>query len=133
MSEALPVLPDLRQTIGYLVADARGRVVGRVECPMYGTVRDIPDALSVRFGFLAAPATRSAATIEEIDRSSGVVGLKVDREGISRVSLETQAENIHNGQGVCPACGGWDELTADYELHAARGQPPAQGDSARAP
>jgi len=30
MSEALPVLPDLRQTIGYLVADARGRAVGRV-------------------------------------------------------------------------------------------------------
>jgi len=83
MSEALPVLPDLRQTIGYLVADVKGRIVGRVECPMYGATRDVPDALSVRSGFLArrrrlVPAT----TIENIDRSSGVVSLNVERESI---------------------------------------------------
>jgi hypothetical protein len=83
MSEALPVLPDLRQTIGYLVADARGRVVGRVECAMYGTAREIPDALSVRFGFLSRRRRLvPAGTIEEIDRVSGVVGLKVERESI---------------------------------------------------
>jgi hypothetical protein len=83
VSEALPVLPDLRQTIGYLVADVRGRIVGRVECGMYGTARDIPDALSVRSGFLARRRRLvPAATIEEIDRSSGVVGLNVDRESI---------------------------------------------------
>ena len=81
MSEALPILPDLRQTIGYLVADARGRVVGRVECAMYGTARDIPDALSVRSGFLSRRRRLvPAATIGEIDRSSGVVGLNVERE-----------------------------------------------------
>ena len=81
MSEALPVLPDLRQTIGYLVADARGRIVGRVECAMYGTARDIPDALSVRSGFLSRRRRLvPAATIDEIDRSSGVVGLNVERE-----------------------------------------------------
>ena len=81
MSEALPVLPDLRQTIGYLVADARGRVVGRVECAMYGTARDIPDALSVRSGFLSRRRRLvPAATIDEIDRSSGVVCLNVERE-----------------------------------------------------
>jgi hypothetical protein len=81
MSEALPVLPDLRQTIGYLVADARGRVVGRVECAMYGTARDIPDALSVRSGFLSRRRRLvPAATIDEIDRSKGVVGLNVERE-----------------------------------------------------
>src|SRR2546430_15028991 len=44
---------DLRHTAGYLVADARGRIVGRVECPMYGTSPEEPDALSVRSGFLA--------------------------------------------------------------------------------
>ena len=83
MSEALPILPDLRQTIGYLVADARGRIVGRVECAMYGTARDIPDALSVRSGFLARRRRLvRAATIQEIDRSSGVVGLNVERESI---------------------------------------------------
>ena len=36
-----------------LVADARGRLVGRVECPMYGTTPDEPDALSVRTGLFA--------------------------------------------------------------------------------
>jgi hypothetical protein len=83
VSEALPVLPDLRGTIGYLVADAKGRIVGRVECAMYGTERDTPDALSVRSGFLSrrrrlVPAT----TIEEIDGTSGVVGLNVERDSI---------------------------------------------------
>jgi hypothetical protein len=83
VSEALPVLPDLRQTIGYLVADVRVRIVGRVECAMYGTARDIPDALSVRSGFLARRRRLvPAATIKEIDRSSSVVGLNVERETI---------------------------------------------------
>src|ERR1700736_2148517 len=36
---------DLRVLNGFLVADREGRVVGRVECPMYGTAPDIPDAL----------------------------------------------------------------------------------------
>src|SRR6266705_2340422 len=44
---------DLRRTAGFLVADARGRVVGTVECPMYGTSPETPDALSVRSGWLA--------------------------------------------------------------------------------
>jgi hypothetical protein len=82
VSEAA-ALPDLRQTIGYLVADDRGRVIGRVECPMYGTAPDVPDALSVRSGFLARRRRLVPATaIEEIDGSSGVVGLNVAREAI---------------------------------------------------
>ena len=44
---------DLHRTIGYIVADAHGRFVGRVECPMYGTAPDVPDAISVRSGFLS--------------------------------------------------------------------------------
>lgn len=83
MSEALPVLPDLRQTISYLVADARGRIVGRVECEMYGSERDRPDALSVRSGFLSRRRRLVPAdTIQEIDGASGVVGLNVERESI---------------------------------------------------
>ena len=82
MSEAATV-PDLRRTIGYLVADVRGRVVGRVECPMYGTAPDVPDALSVRSGFLSRRRRLVPAdTIKEIDGSSGVVGLNVAREAI---------------------------------------------------
>jgi hypothetical protein len=80
---ALPELPDLRRTIGYLVADAKGRIVGRVECPMYGTAPDVPDALSVRSGFLARRRRLvPAETIREIDGTSGVVGLNVAREAI---------------------------------------------------
>ncbi|HEV2713229.1 MAG TPA: hypothetical protein VGU26_09040 [Gaiellaceae bacterium] len=75
--------PDLHRTIGYLVADVRGRIVGRVECPMYGTTPDVPDALSVRSGFLARRRRLVPAdAIEEIDGSSGVVGLNVTRETI---------------------------------------------------
>jgi hypothetical protein len=83
VSEALPVLPDLRQTIGYVVADVKGKIVGRVECAMYGTKHDVPDALSVRSGFLARRRRLvPAATIQEIDGFSGVVGLNVERESI---------------------------------------------------
>ena len=82
MSEAA-ALPDLRRTIGYLVADVRGRVVGRVECPMYGTTPDIPDALSVRSGFLSRRRRLvPAGAIEEIDGRSGIVGLNIAREAI---------------------------------------------------
>jgi hypothetical protein len=75
---------DLRMTSGFLVADARGRVVGRVECPMYGTTPDVPDALAVRAG--RWPKRRRlvpAAAIEEIDGESGVVGLRVDRDALA--------------------------------------------------
>jgi hypothetical protein len=76
-------LPDLSRTIGYLVADVRGRVVGRVECPMYGAAPDVPDALSVRSGFLSRRRKLVPAdAIREIDGSSGVVGLSVAREAI---------------------------------------------------
>ena len=82
MSEAA-TLPDLGRTIGYLVADVRGRIVGRVECPMYGTAPDIPDALSVRSGFLSRRRRLvPAETITDIDGTSGVVGLNVAREAI---------------------------------------------------
>ena len=65
------------------MADARGRVVGRVECPMYGTSPETPDALSVRSGFF--PRRRRivpAESIEQIDDGSRVIGLRVERESI---------------------------------------------------
>jgi hypothetical protein len=81
MGEA--ALPDLRRTIGYAVSDARGRAVGRVECLMYGRAPDVPDALSVRSGFLSRRRRLvPAAAIQQVDASSGIVGLNVDRETI---------------------------------------------------
>ena len=74
---------DLQRTIGFRVADVSGKSVGRVECPMYGTTPDIPDALAVRFGFLSRRRRLvPASAIEEIDGSSGVVGLNVALEAI---------------------------------------------------
>lgn len=74
---------DLRSTTGFLVADARGRLVGRVECPMYGTTPDVPDALAVRSGFLSRRRRLVPAdTIEQIDNLSGVIGLRIERESI---------------------------------------------------
>ena len=84
MSEAaVPALPDLRSTIGFLVADVKGRIVGRVECPMYGTAPDVPDALSVRSGFLTRRRRLVPAdAIKDVDGTSGVIGLSVAREAI---------------------------------------------------
>jgi hypothetical protein len=74
---------DLKRTAGYIVADRRGRVVGRVEGPMYGTHPDEPDALAVRSGFFARRrrlVPRDA--IDQIDGTAGVIGLRVDRNSI---------------------------------------------------
>ncbi len=77
---------DLRRTSGYLVADKRGRLVGRVETPMYGTSPDVPDALAVRGGFFSRRLRLvPAETIEQIDGHSGVIGLSVERDNIRRV------------------------------------------------
>jgi hypothetical protein len=74
---------DLRWLNGFVVADREGRVVGRVECPMYGTSPEEPDALSVRSGFLARRRRLVPAdTIEQIDDGSKVIGLRVDRDTI---------------------------------------------------
>ena len=74
---------DLTATSGFLVADNRGRLVGRVECPMYGTRPDEPDALAVRSGlFSRRRRLVPAETIEQIDGFSGVIGLRVERESI---------------------------------------------------
>jgi hypothetical protein len=74
---------DLRRTAGFLVADAKGRIVGRVECPMYGTSPETHDALAVRSGFF--PRRRRlvpAESIEQIDDGSRVIGLRVERDAI---------------------------------------------------
>jgi hypothetical protein len=75
--------PELLRTIGYLVADAKGRVVGRVEGPMYGSAPDVPDAISVRSGFLSRRRRLVPAdAVEQIDSRSGVIGLSIDRDAI---------------------------------------------------
>jgi hypothetical protein len=74
---------DLRGTAGFLVADAQGRLVGRVECPMYGTSPETPDALSVKSGWLARRRRLvPVESIEQVDDGAKVIGLRVDREAV---------------------------------------------------
>ena len=76
---------NLTATTGFLVADNRGRIVGKVECPMYGTLPDVPDALAVKSGFLSRHRRLVPAdTIAEVDPATRVVGLRVAREAIRR-------------------------------------------------
>jgi hypothetical protein len=80
---ALPL--NLVDTTGFVVADNRGRVIGRVECPMYGTLPDVPDALSVKSGFLSRQRRLVPAdTIAEVDHRSNVVALRVPKENVRR-------------------------------------------------
>jgi hypothetical protein len=80
-----PLAAQLAGTGGYLVADSRGRVVGKVECPMYGTAPDVPDALAVKYGlgfFSRRRRIVPVESIEQIDGSSKVIGLRVERDAI---------------------------------------------------
>jgi hypothetical protein len=80
---ALPA--DLTSTAGFVVSDNTGRVVGRVECPMYGTTPNVPDALAVRAGrFSRHRRLVPADTIAEIDATGRVIELRVGRESIRR-------------------------------------------------
>ena len=75
---------DLRMLNGFLVSDRLGKVVGRVECPMYGTAPDVPDALAVRSGFLARRRrVVPAEAIDEVDDSSRVIELSVERDDLT--------------------------------------------------
>ena len=50
---------------------------------MYGTAPDVPDAISVRSGFLSRRRRLVPAdAIAEIDSRSGVIGLSVDRDAV---------------------------------------------------
>jgi hypothetical protein len=73
---------DLRTTIGYVVADACGRIVGKVECPLFGSSPEVPDALAVRSGFLARRRLVPAESIEQIDDGSRLIGLRIERDSI---------------------------------------------------
>ena len=70
----------LRSVSGFLVADARGRVVGRVE---RATVTDESPRLTVRGGL---PFRRRrlvpVSAIEEIDTRSCVIALRVERHAL---------------------------------------------------
>ena len=75
--------PSLTGTAGFPVADARGRIVGRVEGPIYATSPEIPEALSVRRSLLRRRSRLvPAGAIEAIDERTRVIGLRLERSAI---------------------------------------------------
>ncbi|MGZ8694853.1 MAG: hypothetical protein ACXWYS_05380 [Gaiellaceae bacterium] len=76
---------DLRTTVGFQVTDVAGRLLGRVECPMYGTRPDEPDALSVRTRRFFAPRHMvPAEAISGIDGAERRIDLRVARDALPR-------------------------------------------------
>jgi hypothetical protein len=75
---------DLRSVKGFVVADVLGRVIGKVEGPMYGSQPDVPDALAVRAGFLRGRRLVPADAIGRIDEGAGTIGLSVARDKIQK-------------------------------------------------
>ena len=71
---------ELQAVGGFLVADARGRVVGRVE---RATAEHENPRLTVRGGFpLRRRRIVPVSAIEEIDQASGVIALRVQRDDL---------------------------------------------------
>ena len=78
-------MTEILDTTGFLVADSRGRRVGRVECLMHGTAPSRPDSLAVcsrrRFGrHFVVPET----AIRTIDRNARMVQLRRQRDELQR-------------------------------------------------
>jgi hypothetical protein len=70
----------LRAVGGFLVADARGRVVGRVE---HAATGGETGRLTVRGGFpLRRRHVVPLSAIDEIDTTSGVIALRVERAAL---------------------------------------------------
>jgi hypothetical protein len=73
----------LARTTGFLAADARGRVVGRVEGFMYGASTEMPDALSVRLSPLRwRRRLVPAGAIAAIEERTKVIGLRIERTAL---------------------------------------------------
>jgi hypothetical protein len=78
-------IDSIEGTDGFLVADAHGRPVGHVECSLYGTSAEEPDALAVCSGHLfRRHFIVPAAAVEAIDAGSQVIGLRLERRELQR-------------------------------------------------
>lgn len=82
---ALAGIGSVDGTNGFLVADVLGRSVGRVECPLYGTSPEEPDALAVQSGrIFGHHFIVPSAAIETIDARAEVIALRLERRQLRR-------------------------------------------------
>ena len=76
---------SIDNTSGFLVSDVCGRILGHVECPMFGTSPDEPDALAVRTdGLIHHRFVVPAIAIDAIDPRTKVIGLGLERRQLLR-------------------------------------------------
>ena len=71
-------------TGGFLVADVRGRLVGRVISSMCGNSSGEPDSVAVRSRLLRRHFIVPRKAIATIDGTSRVIGLRLPREELQR-------------------------------------------------
>jgi hypothetical protein len=76
---------SLREARDFTVIDSRGRTVGAVAAPMYGSRPDVPDAADVRAGIrgrkhFIVPNT----AVHSVDRAAHLVRLRVPRRKLVR-------------------------------------------------
>ena len=83
--ETVLLVAWIDQTRGFSVSDSVGRRVGRVECPMYGTKPDAPDAVAViSDGWLHRHFVVPATHIRDVDASTGEIVLTSRRRELRR-------------------------------------------------
>ena len=76
---------NVDRTVGYLVADARGARVGRVESLLYGTAPDRADAVAVRSdGLFHRHFIVPAAAIARMDEGNGLLALTLEQRQLQR-------------------------------------------------
>ncbi len=83
---------ELHRTVGFLVADPRGRVVGRSKGSAPGTSSDEQPALAIHLGFLRHRlCVVPADAIEHIDERMRVVGVRLERKAIRALRGEMRS------------------------------------------
>jgi hypothetical protein len=74
----------LERTPGFLIVDAKGRIVGRVKHIVYAGSPFTPSALSTRSGFFSRRHRLvPIEAIEAIDDTTRVIGLQVSRQALA--------------------------------------------------
>lgn len=77
--------PSVADATTFTVVDSRGRKVGRVHAPMFGTQPDTPDAFAVRSGVLGhRHFVVPNAAVAAVDELGQVVALRVPRGALLR-------------------------------------------------
>jgi len=75
----------IMETNGFVVSDAAGKRIGRVESALYGISHEVPDALAVRSdGLVHRHFLVPATAVRSVDELAGEIELSLDRARLLR-------------------------------------------------